>query len=98
LRVVTFLKKEGAVGEIVAKTPASLKRPTVGNCRFKAAPAAQPILDAIETLKRMDADGLRRLPADSPIDFVRTCATEEERGLKRQEEVDRAELSSIFSQ
>jgi hypothetical protein len=66
--------------------------------RFKAAPAAQPILDAIETLKRMDADGLRRLPADSPTDFVRTCATEKERGLKRQEEVDRAGLSSIFSQ
>ena len=39
--------------------------------RFKAAPAAQPILDAIETLKRMDADGLRRVPADSPTDFVR---------------------------
>jgi hypothetical protein len=31
LRGVTFLRKEGAVGEIVAKTPASLKRPTVGN-------------------------------------------------------------------
>ena len=39
--------------------------------RFKAAPAAQPILEAIETLKAMDADGLRRVPADSPTDFVR---------------------------
>jgi TnpA family transposase len=39
--------------------------------RFKAAPAAQPILDAIETLKAMDADGLRRVPADSPTAFVR---------------------------
>jgi len=35
--------------------------------RFKAAPAAQPILEAIETLKAMDADGLRRVPVDSPI-------------------------------
>jgi TnpA family transposase len=39
--------------------------------RFKAAPAAQPILEAIETLKTMDADGLRRVPADSPTDFTR---------------------------
>jgi TnpA family transposase len=39
--------------------------------RFKAAPAAQAILEAIETLKTMDTDGLRRVPADSPTDFVR---------------------------
>jgi TnpA family transposase len=39
--------------------------------RFKAAPAAQPILEAIDTLKTMDTDGLRRVPADSPTDFVR---------------------------
>jgi Transposase. len=39
--------------------------------RFKAAPAAQPILEAIETLKTMDTDGLRKVPADSPTDFIR---------------------------
>jgi hypothetical protein len=39
--------------------------------RFKAAPAAQAILEAVETLRAMNADNLRKVPADAPTGFVR---------------------------
>jgi hypothetical protein len=48
----------------------SLLRPVLLRARG-AAPAAQPILQAIGTLKAMNADNLRKVPADSPTDFVR---------------------------
>jgi len=38
---------------------------------FRAAPAVQPLLDAIETLKEMNKTGARRVPDDAPVDFVR---------------------------
>jgi TnpA family transposase len=38
---------------------------------FRAAPAVQPLLDAIETLRQMNAAGARRVPDDAPVDFVR---------------------------
>jgi hypothetical protein len=39
--------------------------------RFKAATAAQAILEAVETLRAMNADNLRKVPADAPAGFVR---------------------------
>jgi TnpA family transposase len=37
---------------------------------FTGTSAARPVLRAIEALKRMDAEGRRRLPADAPRDFL----------------------------
>jgi hypothetical protein len=36
-----------------------------------AAPAAKPVLDAIEMLREMNADNARKLPDDAPVDFIR---------------------------
>ena len=38
---------------------------------FRAAPAVQPLLDGIETLKEMNRVGARRVPDDAPVAFVR---------------------------
>jgi hypothetical protein len=38
---------------------------------FRAAPAVQPLLDGIETLKEMNRVGARRVPDDAPVTFVR---------------------------
>jgi hypothetical protein len=38
---------------------------------FRAAPAVQPLLDAVETLKDMNKTGARPVPNDAPVDFVR---------------------------
>lgn len=39
--------------------------------QFRAAPAAQAVLDAIETIKSLYADSSRKLPPDAPTVFVR---------------------------
>jgi hypothetical protein len=39
--------------------------------RFKAAPTVQAILEAVETLRAMNADNLRKVPAVAPTGFVR---------------------------
>lgn len=39
--------------------------------KLRAAPAAKPVLDAIEVLRRMNADNARKVPADAPTDFVK---------------------------
>jgi TnpA family transposase len=39
--------------------------------KLRAAPAAQGVLDAIETLRAMNADNVRKVPADAPIDFIK---------------------------
>ena len=39
--------------------------------KLQAAPAAQGVLDAIDVLRTMNADGTRKLPADAPVDFVK---------------------------
>jgi TnpA family transposase len=36
-----------------------------------AAPAAKPVLEAIELLREMNAGGIRELPDDAPLDFIR---------------------------
>jgi len=36
-----------------------------------AAPAAKPVLDAIELLREMNAGNIRILPGDAPLDFIR---------------------------
>ena len=36
-----------------------------------AAPAAKPVLDAIELLREMNASNARKLPDDAPVDFIR---------------------------
>ena len=36
-----------------------------------AAPAAKPVLDAIELLRKMNSGNLRKLPDDAPLDFIR---------------------------
>jgi len=36
-----------------------------------AAPAAKPVLDAIELLREMNAGGIRELPDEAPLDFIR---------------------------
>jgi hypothetical protein len=33
---------------------------------LRAAPAAQGVLDAVQTLREMNADNLRKVPADAP--------------------------------
>jgi hypothetical protein len=38
---------------------------------FRAAPAVQPLLDGIETLKEVYRVGARRVPNDAPVAFVR---------------------------
>jgi TnpA family transposase len=38
---------------------------------LKAAPAAQDVLDAVKTLKTMNAIGARKIPTDAPTGFVR---------------------------
>jgi len=38
---------------------------------LKAAPAARILLDAVNTLKEMNAEGLRKVPDNAPTDFVR---------------------------
>ncbi len=37
---------------------------------FTGTSAARPVIQAIEALKRMDAEGRRKLPADAPKDFL----------------------------
>lgn len=39
--------------------------------QLKAAPAAREILEAVETLKRMNLSNLRKVPDDAPTSFVR---------------------------
>ena len=36
-----------------------------------AAPAAKPVLDAIELLREMNAGNARKLPDDAPVEFIR---------------------------
>ena len=36
-----------------------------------AAPAAKPVLEAIELLRKVNAGGIRELPDDAPLDFIR---------------------------
>lgn len=36
-----------------------------------AAPAAKPVLEAIELLREVNAGGIRELPDDAPLDFIR---------------------------
>jgi TnpA family transposase len=38
---------------------------------LRAAPAAQPVLDAIDTLRAMNRDDARRVPADAPTEFIK---------------------------
>src|SRR5437016_14504212 len=37
---------------------------------FTGTSAAKPVVAAIEALKRMDAEGRRKVPADAPLDFL----------------------------
>jgi TnpA family transposase len=39
--------------------------------RLHAAPAAKPVLDAIELLRQMNSGSVRKLPVDAPVDFIR---------------------------
>jgi TnpA family transposase len=39
--------------------------------RLKAAPAARDILEAVETLKALNADNTRKVPKDAPVGFVK---------------------------
>jgi hypothetical protein len=39
--------------------------------RLKAAPAARDILEAVETLKTLNADNTRKVPKDAPTSFVK---------------------------
>jgi hypothetical protein len=39
--------------------------------RFRAAPVAEGVLEAIGVLRRMYAENARKVPADAPIDFIR---------------------------
>ena len=36
---------------------------------LRAAPAAKPVLNAIELLREMNAGNIRKLPDDAPVDF-----------------------------
>jgi TnpA family transposase len=38
---------------------------------LRAAPSAQGVLDAIEVVRGMNADGVRKVPADAPVGFVK---------------------------
>ncbi len=42
----------------------------LGALAFTGTSAAKPVIQAIEALKRMDAEGRRKLPADAPRDFL----------------------------
>lgn len=44
----------------------------LGALKLKAAPAAKDVLDAVATLRQMNASGARRLPPTAPTEFVRT--------------------------
>ena len=37
---------------------------------FRTTPSAQPIMDAIETIREMNASGQRKVPGDAPTAFV----------------------------
>jgi hypothetical protein len=39
--------------------------------KFRAAPAAEGVLNAIDVLRDMNAENARKVPADAPIDFVK---------------------------
>lgn len=43
----------------------------LGVLRLKAAPAAQSILDAIDVLRSMNTNNVRKMPPDTSIDFVK---------------------------
>ncbi|MCL8649858.1 hypothetical protein MU613_23230, partial [Salmonella enterica subsp. enterica serovar Enteritidis] len=59
-----------AVGENFATlrryTPALLEV-----LELRAAPAAQGVLAAVQTLREMNADNLRKVPADAPTAFIK---------------------------
>ena len=60
---------------LVADQFATLRRYTphfLATLRFEAAPTAQPVLDAIEVIRALNAAGGRVLPSDAPTSFVRT--------------------------
>ncbi|WP_407260942.1 hypothetical protein [Klebsiella pneumoniae] len=38
---------------------------------LRAAPAAQGVLAAVQTLREMNADNLRKVPADAPTAFIK---------------------------
>ena len=38
---------------------------------FRAAPSAQPLLDAVEVLKEMNENGKRKVPENAPVSFVK---------------------------
>jgi hypothetical protein len=38
---------------------------------FKAAPAAADLLKAVDTLRQLNRDSARKVPADAPIGFIR---------------------------
>ena len=39
--------------------------------KFRAAPAAEGVLEAIGMLRGMNAENARKIPADAPIDFIK---------------------------
>jgi TnpA family transposase len=39
--------------------------------QLRAAPAAQAVLDAVQTLREMNADNLRKVPSDAPTAFIK---------------------------
>src|SRR5260364_180212 len=45
---------------------------SIASSTFLAAPAAKNVLDAIEVLRGMNSDNARKVPADSPTDFIKS--------------------------
>jgi len=43
----------------------------LGVLKLRAAPAAQPVLEAIDVLRGMNADNARKVPDDAPVAFVK---------------------------
>jgi TnpA family transposase len=39
---------------------------------FKAAPAAKALLEAVDTLRQLNRDAARKVPADAPMEFIRS--------------------------
>lgn len=56
---------EGRFGYLRKYTPRLLRA-----LEFQATPSAQPIMDAIKTIREMNASGQRKVPGDAPTAFV----------------------------
>lgn len=56
---------EGRFGYLRKYTPTLLKA-----LEFQTTPSAQPIMDAIETIREMNASGQRKVPGDAPTSFI----------------------------